>query len=657
MKKLKFILLCLFLVLGIFWNVPLNKAQASRGIVIQTKQGNKVKFYTGSHALLIGVSNYIQGWPDLNSVGHDLQKVENVLQNRGFQVRTVLNPDSKKLRWAFNSFINEYGFEPDNRLLFFYSGHGHTRDKGRKGYLVPADAPDPREDEKGFLRKALTMDQILAWSRRIEAKHALFLFDSCFSGAVFKAKDLPSTPPDISRATSLPVRQFVTAGDAGEAVPAKSVFTPAFVDALKYSWADLNQDDYISGTELGLFLQKKVSRYTEQSPQYGKIRDYELSRGDFVFLALDNTLVEEGASSSKDKGKLNIRTDPARARIEVNGQFKGKSPIDLSGLKPGNYIVMAEKDGYESQERQVRVRSGRTASVQLYLDKMQKTGRLYVYPRPRDARVRIMNITPAYYDGIELEPGQYEIRVDRQGYESVERIERLSAGEDLDVYVELERIKRSRKKEVLFYENFDTDLDKWKIAGAPKPSIVNYEGNPAPSFCTKDDLNYGGWAVSRQTFDYRSGLIISLDIKPGNADYPDQRHAVFRLLRDNTLYTDGPRIRKADWLIHVRLTADNFGTTPGWGKKTPGPWISFKIRYEKSDNDWLVEEAEEIPVKKGSGWHNLIVRVLESRKVEFYLDKRLIYRSDHALPSKSSKSVALGLGVRLCYHDNIKVIK
>jgi hypothetical protein len=77
------------------------------------------------------------------------------------------------------------------------------------------------------------MSQLLAWSRQFTAKHALFLFDSCFSGTVFKTRALPPQPPYITQATALPVRQFITAGSAGEEVPARSEFTPAFVDALK----------------------------------------------------------------------------------------------------------------------------------------------------------------------------------------------------------------------------------------------------------------------------------------------------------------------------------------------------------------------------------------------------------------------------------------
>jgi len=208
---------------------------------------------------------------------------------------------------------------------------------------------------------------------------------------------------------------------------------------------------------------------------------------------------------------------------------------------------------------------------------------------------------------------------------------------------------------ILFSENFSTDLSRWKIAGSPTPRIVASEGTPAPSFCTMDDLNYGGYAVSKNTFDYSSGLSISVDLKPGNASYPDQRSASFRLFKDNTLYTDGSHLRVSDYLIGVNLTADNYGSTPGWGVKTPGPWVSFFIRYIKQNGEEDIEKAEEISINSGSGWHNLRIEINEAKKVIFYLDNQRLYTSSNSLPSKYSQSLALGLGYRLCYYDNISV--
>jgi hypothetical protein len=81
------------------------------------------------------------------------------------------------------------------------------------------------------------------------------------------------------------VRQYITAGDANETVPAISIFKKVLIRGLDGD-ADINRDGYITGTELGEFLPQGMARYTTaQNPQYGKIRDPRLDEGDFVFRA------------------------------------------------------------------------------------------------------------------------------------------------------------------------------------------------------------------------------------------------------------------------------------------------------------------------------------------------------------------------------------
>lgn len=248
------------------------------------EQGQVLGFYKESHALLIGMSRYTAGWPKLESVPQELELLEATLTRQGFNVVKLLNLPSYQLKQAIAEFIDKYGYDPDNRLLFYFSGHGYTRGRGSKGYFVPADAPHPLHDDLGFLRKALSMPQILAWSRSLHAKHVLFLFDSCFSASVFKAKSITVPPAPINQLTAEPVRQFITSCRAGEWLPQKSVFAQAVVEALRYGVGDLNADGYVTGRELGLYLQKEVPKHGDQTPQFGTSMDYKLSRGDFVFV-------------------------------------------------------------------------------------------------------------------------------------------------------------------------------------------------------------------------------------------------------------------------------------------------------------------------------------------------------------------------------------
>ncbi len=396
------------------WVMPLlcvaEVYAGSRGIQVAVKDssGQELPLYGGSYAILIGVSDYTAGWPDLRSIPGELDRVEKILRKQGFHIDRVMNPDSKALSAAFEDFIDRYGFEPDNRLLFFFSGHGHTRKGGQKGYLVPVDAPDPQRDERGFLRKALPMAQILSWSRQMEAKHSLFLFDSCFSGTVFKVRALPKRPPHINRSTSLPVRQYITAGDAGDTVPAKSVFTPAFIDALEYGWADLNGDHYVSGTELGIYLQEKVPQHTEQTPQFGKIKDYQLSRGDYVFVI----------KPASGNCTLNVDSTPPGAKILIDGRLKGVSPLVVTGLAPGRVTVEASKEGYTAWQEQVLIREGLPLEVKANLERESAGGIIRVGSDIAQSRWYLDGIyagrTPDVME--DVPPGTHRITVKARGY-------------------------------------------------------------------------------------------------------------------------------------------------------------------------------------------------------------------------------------------------
>jgi hypothetical protein len=260
-----------------------NATQPGRGVVaVESEQGEPKPLYRNSHALLIGVSQYTSGWQSIDSIPKELESVEAALKAQGFVVEKIPDPDAAALEHAYEDFFAQHGYGEEDRLLIYFAGHGHTRDNG-KAYLVPTDAPSPETDESGFLKKALPMSQIMQWAREIETKHALFLFDSCFSGSIFKTRGYPAIPPHITADAAEPVRQFITAGGAKESVPEQSVFTPAFVDALTYGYADRNSDGYTTGAELGLYLHEEVPKYARQNPQYGKISDYDLSLGDFVF--------------------------------------------------------------------------------------------------------------------------------------------------------------------------------------------------------------------------------------------------------------------------------------------------------------------------------------------------------------------------------------
>jgi hypothetical protein len=248
--------------------------------------GTSVKLYARSHALVIGVSDYTHGWPDLPGVETDVREVSTALARHGFEVVTALNPTSRTLDQTIRDFVNEHGQDEDVRLVIYFAGHGHTLklpDGREMGFVVPADAPLPSaSDARPFMRAAVSMDEVELHARRITSKHALFVFDSCFSGSLFEANR--AAPPSISAKAAQHVRQFITAGTAEQVVPDRSIFREQFVEAIAGE-GDLDDDGYVTGSELGYFLETKVGNYTNgaQTPRAGKIRNPRLDKGDFIF--------------------------------------------------------------------------------------------------------------------------------------------------------------------------------------------------------------------------------------------------------------------------------------------------------------------------------------------------------------------------------------
>lgn len=250
------------------------------------------ELYTSSFAILIGQSNY-QSYSKLPSVPDELQKLMGVLESSGFHVLLYNDLDSGDFQDTLQDFFNRKGNDKSGRVFIFYAGHSVTRDvNGTKtGYILPTDAVADVETLE-FREKSVRFSQFLEWAEAIEAKHALFVFDSCFSGAILGSRsggnEKLAQPSNyiFSEAAQSKVRHFITSGTAEQQVPSQSFFLPLLVESLsgQRRKVDVNEDDFVSGRELASFLQGSVPRYVaKQTPQDGFPYNPHLDKGDFAF--------------------------------------------------------------------------------------------------------------------------------------------------------------------------------------------------------------------------------------------------------------------------------------------------------------------------------------------------------------------------------------
>ena len=338
-------------------------SQTRRGmkITVRTSAGEHIELYNASYALVIGNGNYTNGWDPLPGALQDVKEVAETLKTHDFNVTLKTNLTTDEFNEAFLTFVLEHGADENNRLLFYYAGHGYTlplANEQERGYLVMVDAPDPDTDKLGFVRESINMETLVGESKAILARHVLFLFDSCFSGTILNARDRVR-PESISDNIRHPVRQFITAGRAHEPVPDRSVFKTAFLDIIEGRATEPFRDGYITGEELGLYLKNQVPIYNEaQHPQYGKIRDPKLDKGDFVFV-----LPQRHTDELPTLATLSVTSTPSGATIYLNGAALGQTPlrdyeIDTGIRREKQVDIGVELAGYKSRVKSVTLTGG-----------------------------------------------------------------------------------------------------------------------------------------------------------------------------------------------------------------------------------------------------------------------------------------------------------
>jgi uncharacterized caspase-like protein len=88
---------------------------------------------------------------------------------------------------AFLKFAEPDRVGPDDRILVFFAGHGHTVGgrRGETGFLVPVDGAVDN------LATLIRWDELTRNAELIPAKHMLFVMDACYGGLALK-RNAPS---------------------------------------------------------------------------------------------------------------------------------------------------------------------------------------------------------------------------------------------------------------------------------------------------------------------------------------------------------------------------------------------------------------------------------------------------------------------------------
>ena len=384
MKKI-FLFLFFSILCGVILLITTIESLPQRGmnVPIRTEIGKELTLYKDSHALVIGNGDYPakNGWNPLPGAVSDVREVTRVLKRHGFNVTLKIDVTKAEFNKVFSDFIYKSGKDKDNRLLFYYAGHGYTTKSATGedlGYLVMLDTPHPK-NEAEFDLHSVDMVKFVSDSKKIHAKHVLFMFDSCFSGTVLNLRNRV-TPPHITDRIKNPVRQFITAGRADEPVPDRSEFKKAFLNLLEGRVEEPTPDGYLTGVELGDYLYRTVPKFSQgQHPQHGKIHDQQLNTGDFVFvLPQSRQDSSEGSNVELDTiATLDIVSTPSGATVYVDSEVIGTTPVRGYQIDTGVHLekqvnVGLELSDYKSRVRKIVLKGGQHFPWDVHLEEMKK---------------------------------------------------------------------------------------------------------------------------------------------------------------------------------------------------------------------------------------------------------------------------------------------
>ncbi len=117
----------------------------------------------------------------------------------------------------------------------------------------------------------------------------------------------------------------------------------------------------------------------------------------------------------KADGLVDIISKPAGASVTVNGQFRGKTPVEVA-LSPGNrYQFTLFKDGYQALHKQLSIESNKAASINVTL--RPNLGDITIQANPTDALLYVDGVLMGRANqNITLPARKHTLRITKDGY-------------------------------------------------------------------------------------------------------------------------------------------------------------------------------------------------------------------------------------------------
>jgi tetratricopeptide (TPR) repeat protein len=243
--------------------------------IADAQLGRPEGLYYKSWAVIFGINDYLLA-PKLTTSVANGKAVADALRKLGFEEVVEVydqKASSRGMLHILTSVLPRKVGRQD-RVVIFFSGHaGVTQDRNGQdlGYLVPSDA------HTNNVSKAVTMDDLKEFSRRVMSKHILFILDAGVRGWEVTAPQQLSlegrgAPEEETDKRAV---QVLTAANKGEATDQKggqSLFTRTLTAGLQGA-ADADKNGWLTANELGAYTKQQIEKATagRQHPQVARI--------------------------------------------------------------------------------------------------------------------------------------------------------------------------------------------------------------------------------------------------------------------------------------------------------------------------------------------------------------------------------------------------
>jgi tetratricopeptide (TPR) repeat protein len=209
--------------------------------------------YDKSQALIIGIEQYAQA-PSVPGAVEEAKQVAQAVRQVGFEeIVELYNKDatSRRLQQVLTEIFTRK-VARTGRVVVFFAGHtGTTRSNGRDvGYLVPADV------QVNNVAKSVTVETLRDFSKRSPSKHTLMIIDAPLRAGEAAAPK-PLSPEGDTEARAVQVIAPADKADKSAKGGGKKLFVQALVTGLSGA-ADLNQNGWLTASELGIYLKQQV---------------------------------------------------------------------------------------------------------------------------------------------------------------------------------------------------------------------------------------------------------------------------------------------------------------------------------------------------------------------------------------------------------------